>query len=81
MPEAFYQVISDGSIRPGFSQQEVEKNLSCKLHLPNDVIQSIFSDAKVILERDLEFAEACKYEQSLFLNGLVVRSESMAASS
>ena len=78
MPEAFYEVTSNGSIRPGFTQDQVKKNLIESSHLSQDIVTSLFSHPQTIIETNLDFADACKCEQSLFLKGLIVKCESMA---
>ena len=75
MSESLYKVVSDGSIRPGFTQEQVKDNLREQLHLNPQVIEALFSDQPVVIKRNIDFAKARKYEQQFFLQGLIVKNE------
>jgi hypothetical protein len=69
--------MSHGSLRPGFSPEQVSSNLQQEMRLAPNVAERLISSKKTIVKRHLDISAAHKYEQKFFAYGLVVKSEIM----
>lgn len=78
MSEALYHVVFLGQIRPGFDQAKVKQNLEQALKLSADHVESMFAKSRVVIKQNLPLAKAQKYEQILFLQGMIVTLEAAA---
>jgi uncharacterized membrane protein YjgN (DUF898 family) len=81
MSEPRYQIVSHGNLRPGFSAEQVAKNLSEQMKLTDKVIERLISSNRTVVKRSLGTSAAHQYEQKFFLQGLIVKTESMLTES
>ena len=77
MVSPLYHIVFYGNIRPGFSEDQVRRNLKQHLALSDSTINTLFSRPRVVIKRHVEAATAFRYEQQFFLQGMAVKLEAV----
>jgi len=70
-----YNVVFSGQLRPGFDKEQVRQHLRDLFKLSEHMIEAIFIAQRTVIKRDIDLGVARKYEQKLFLHGMIVTIE------
>ena len=68
-----FDIVFDGSLIDGFERTQVEENLRALFQLGDQAVARLFSGEPIAIKRDLERAEASKYQAALTKAGARIK--------
>ena len=75
MPPVLYHLVFQQKLRPGFSIEQIQRELQDEWQLSEHEVNQLFSAPRVVIKRNLDLLTARQYERKLFLLGLIVELE------